>query len=424
MSQIAALVIFALVFAIAEIRKVHVGVLALSAAALVGVLLANMELSDVLKGVPVNLIILLAGVTLLFGIAQLNGTIDTIIDRVLARYGHVRPIIPTMFFVLAAAVAAMAATAALAVIPVGMQVARRYRIDPMLMSVSIGTGLTVGMFAPIGLFGIITYGTAVDAGIDLNPITLFVVALVINVILLVVGHVIYGGLFRKGGLMASGQEVSENDEESGLPTEVRKFERIHYVTIAAIIAFVATVISLEIIGFKTDIGLAAFLFASILLLVDPGIGKSAVKNIDWSTILLVCGIITFVSVLQAMGAVDLFATAAMGLGAPILAAVLLFVVGGLVSAFASTTGTLAAVVPLAVPLAMSGDLSAWVVVCGLALCSALADVAPFSTMGATMAATAPEWPRGRIHSRLLTWGLSMVVVGPLMFVALLLIVPS
>ncbi|RAE29308.1 C4-dicarboxylate ABC transporter, partial [Burkholderia multivorans] len=113
-------------------------------------------------------------------------------------------------------------------------------------------------------------------------------------------------------------------------------------------------------------------------------GKAALPKIDWSTVLLVGGIITFVGALQEMGAGDLLGDGAKAIGSPLLAAFVLCVVGGLVSAFASTTGILAALVPLALPLIEAGGVPGWALIAALGICSAVVDVSPFSTLGATV----------------------------------------
>ena len=135
---------------------------------------------------------------------------------------------------------------------------------------------------------------------------------------------------------------------------------------------------------------------------------------------MVGGIVTFVGVLQKLGAVDLLGQSAMNAGSPLLAALIICMIAGLVSAFASTTGILAALVPLAVPLATSGVVSDWGLISALGVCAAIVDVSPFSTTGATLVASAPEEGRARVRALTMRWGMSMVVVGPLVFVALLL----
>src|SRR6185503_20813183 len=111
-------------------------------------------------------------------------------------------------------------------------------------------------------------------------------------------------------------------------------------------------------------------------------------------------------------------------GVPIVAALAICLVGGLVSAFASTTGILVALVPLALPLlASSADIAGWALISALAVCSSIVDVSPFSTVGAALVATAAEDDRPRVTSLLTRWGMSMIVVGPVVLVGVL-VLPS
>ena len=160
-------------------------------------------------------------------------------------------------------------------------------------------------------------------------------------------------------------------------------------------------------------------FGALLALIDPASGKAAVSRIDWPTVLLVGGIVTFVAVLQTMGTVDLLGQAASRIGAPLLASLVICMTGALVSAFASTTGILAAIVPLAVPLVAGGNVAGWALISALAVCAALVDVSPFSTTGATLIASAHEDERARMTSILTRWGLGMVVIGPVVLVGTL-----
>jgi di/tricarboxylate transporter len=117
--------------------------------------------------------------------------------------------------------------------------------------------------------------------------------------------------------------------------------------------------------------------------------------------------------------VQLLGDAAEMLTAPVLTALAICLVGALVSAFASTTGILAALVPLAVPLVTGGELAGWALISALGVCASLVDLSPFSTVGATLTATAGDDDRPRLTSLLLRWGMSLVVLGPAALVALL-----
>ena len=80
--------------------------------------------------------------------------------------------------------------------------------------------------------------------------------------------------------------------------------------------------------------------------------------------------------------------------APLLAALILLYVGAVVSAFASTTAILGALIPLAVPLLVAGELGAVALVMALSISASVVDSSPFSTNGALVVANAPDG-RGR-----------------------------
>ena len=60
---------------------INVGVLSLALALIVGVFLGGMTPSAVLDGFPVDLLVTLVGVTLLFAIAEVNGTLARLTER-------------------------------------------------------------------------------------------------------------------------------------------------------------------------------------------------------------------------------------------------------------------------------------------------------------------------------------------------------
>jgi di/tricarboxylate transporter len=190
-------------------------------------------------------------------------------------------------------------------------------------------------------------------------------------------------------------------------------------TLACLIGLVVAVVAASIAGMSPDVGVLCLAFAAILALVDPAVGTASVARIDWSTVWLVGGIITFVGVLQHMDAVDFLGEGAKRVGSPLAASLVICAVGGLVSAFASTTGVLAALVPLALPLVASGEVAGWALISALGICSSIVDVSPFSTTGATVIAAADESDRPRLQRLLIRWGMSMVVLGPIALVSAL-----
>jgi len=410
-----AIAIFVAVFAIATFRNVHLGVLVLPAACAVGVWLAGLPLRDVVAGFPVSILVLLAGVTCFFGIAQGNGTIDRVLQRLLATVGAGRGLLPFLFFLITAGVAAMGSPqAGYVVMPLAMPAARRSGIDPMLMAVAINAGISAGGLAPTSLFGIVTNSTARQAGIDLNPLTLLAAAMVANLALIAAATWLFPGSTAPATAPAAGAAPA--------PAAARdRFTAPQVVTLVCIAALILSVIAGFSLGLEPDMGVIAFGFAAALGLAYPDAGAEGLRRIDWSTILMVGGIVTYVGVLQKMDAVNLLGHAAMHIGTPLVAAFVICMIAGLVSAFASTTGILAALVPMAVPLAASGGVTGWALISAMGVCASIVDVSPFSTTGALLIASATEDERPRLKSLLMRWGFSMVVVGPIVAALVLLL---
>jgi di/tricarboxylate transporter len=401
-----AIAIFVAVFAVATLRNIHLGVLMLPAAVAVGAGLAGMPFRDILAGFPVNILVLIAGVTYFFGIAQANGTIDAVIQRLIAAVGDRRALLPFLIFLITAGVASMGSSqAGYVMVPLAMAAARRSALDPMLMGVALNSGMSTGGFAPTSLFGIVTVSTARQAGIDLNPLTLLGAAAVSNLALLLVAARMFPG---RATAAVAPPTTGEPMATVGRP----RFASHQVVTLVCIVLLILTVVTGFSLGYQPDLGVIAFALGAVLALIWPDVGAEGIRRIDWSTIFMVGGIITFVGVLQRMEAVDMLGNAAMHVGTPLVAAFVICVIAGLVSAFASTTGILTALVPMAVPLATSGGVAGWALMSALGVCASIVDASPFSTSGALIVASAAEGERPRLKSLLMRWGLAMVIIGP------------
>ncbi|WP_366145620.1 SLC13 family permease [Cryobacterium sp.] len=203
------------------------------------------------------------------------------------------------------------------------------------------------------------------------------------------------------------------------PSETRAERIPQIITIIGLIAL--AVIAL---GFSVDVGFVSITIAVILALVSPKAQKGAVNKISWSTVLLICGMLTFVGVLEEAGTIEYVSDGVAQLGMPLLAALLICYIGAVVSAFASSTAILAALIPLAVPFLATGEIGAVGVICALAVASTIVDVSPFSTNGALVLANAPEEVnKEKFYKQILGYSGIVVVAGPAI-AWLILVVPG
>ena len=167
--------------------------------------------------------------------------------------------------------------------------------------------------------------------------------------------------------------------------------------------------------FEKDIGLVTITAAVVLLMIAPERSAPAVKNIAWPTVLLVAGVSCYAFILVEAGSPEFVGNWAAGLGVAALGALVLCYVGGVVSAFASSTALLPVIIPIAVPLINDGGVSPGLVVAAVAVSSTIVDVSPFSTNGAIMLANKPDTISEPVYyKQILTYGAIVTAVGPLL----------
>ncbi|GAB2788699.1 SLC13 family permease [Amycolatopsis magusensis] len=414
------------VFLIATVLPVHMGALAFVAAFAVGTLVLGESSDDIVGGFPGDLFVILVGVTYLFAIATNNGTITWLVHQAVRVVRGRIALVPWMMFLVTGALTAVGAVvpAAVAIIaPIGMGFALRYRINPALMGLFIINGASAGGFSPMSIFGGIVNGVVTRNNLPGNPVLLFVSSFAFNVALSVVVFFLFGG--RK--LLARGREpVAElaavggrtegdgpapatggTDSTDAEPDDSAKLTLDRALTLAGLLG-----LTIGVLFFDLDVGFTAISVAVLLSLVSPKSAKGAVSQVAWPTVLLICGIVTFVSMMERAGTITFLGDQVAGIGVPLLAAAIICLIGAAVSAFASTTGILGALIPLAVPFLLAGEVGAVGLIIALSISSSVVDSSPFSTSGALVVANATEETREEVFGKLMRWGFSMVLLAP------------
>lgn len=176
--------------------------------------------------------------------------------------------------------------------------------------------------------------------------------------------------------------------------------------------------------FDLDVGFTALSVAVVLTLIFPPSARGAVEKISWGTVLLIGGIVTYVTLLENEGTVQWLGDNVAKVGSPLFAALLICFIGAVVSAFASTTGIIGALIPLAVPFLLTDQVSAVGLIAALAISSSVVDCSPFSTNGALVVANSDADQREMVFKRLMQWGMSIVVLAPIAVWAVLVLPTS
>ena len=414
--EVLSILVLCAIFLVATVFPIHMGALAIVAAFVLGLYVlpgddSKEKVEILVDGFPGDLFVVLAGVTYLFAIAKNNGTIDWLVHAAMRSVrGRVALIPWVMFFVTAAltAVGAAGPAAVAMVAPVGIGFALQHRINPVLVGLMVVNGASAGGFSPIGIFGLITNDIVKGENLPTSPLTLFVTCLVFNVLLGAVIVALFGG--RTAAEAATAPSATAQD--SGAATRTMPTEPVPTLDGYKVLTLVGLLLlTLGALFFGLDVGFSAFALAVFLSAIHPAGAKGAINQIAWSTVLLVCGIVMYVNLMRTLGTIKYLGGAVEDSG--LLGALAICYIGGGVSAFASTTGILGALIPLTLPILQHPEVSAIGLISALAISASTVDASPFSTSGSLVVANMPEEQREVMFRRLLQWGGAMVVLAPL-----------
>ena len=420
-----AIIALVALFVIGTLLPINMGALAYVAAWLVGMYALDLDEKEILAGISGDLVLTLIGVTYLFAIARNNGTVDLIVETAVKAVGGRVALIPWVMFAVTALLTAIGAAspAACAIIgPIALGFAGRYKISPLMMGMFVVHGAQGGGFSPISIYGTITNSVMEENGLPVSEMTVFLASLVVN---LIMATILF---FALGGRRLMSQRIDPDEDVDGLhpsgaavPTRGQGTDTVmgtqstgvRLEQVLTLLAFAGTAV--VALAFDKNIGFVAITAAVILAMLSGNQHKGAINQIAWPTVLLVAGVSTYAAILTQAGSPQFVGKWAAGLGAVAIGALILCYVGGVVSAFASSTALLPVIVPIAIPLIVDGGIHPAMFVAALAVSSTIVDVSPFSTNGALMLANRPDTiSEQAYYKQIIRYSVLVVLVGPLL----------
>ena len=397
------------------VTNVNVGVVSLALAWIVGVYLGGMPVAKVIGSFPIDLLINLVGVTLLFGMANNNGTLGRIAARAVRACRGNAGVMPIMFFLIAVTLSSIgpgniATTAIMA--PMAMAVAMRAAIPPFLMALMVGNGAQAGALSRFAPTGIIVNQNMDAIGLGGYETSTFLNNLLAHAVVTFAAYFIFGGwkLFTRTRVapaeMAQGDQAGARGDEHIVAIE--RFEARHWLTLAVIATLV-----LAVIYFRAHVGLAALTGATLLSLLKAADEKDAIRKMPWGVIVMVCGVTVLIGVLSAQRGMELFTELLARIATPATVTFMIALVTGAVSVYSSTSGVvLPAFLPTVPGLAERLGVEPLSIAASMYVGGHLVDLSPLSTIGALCIAALPNEADGKkLFNQLLWWGLSMMLVG-------------
>jgi Na+/H+ antiporter NhaD/arsenite permease-like protein len=379
--------------------RVNVGLLAFALAWVAG-LLGGGGHEMAVRTFPSALFVTLAGVTLLFALAEANGTLEGLATRALRLARGDARVLPLLLFAIACAISTIgpgAVPTVALVAPMAMALGRRAGIPPFLTALSVTNGANAGNLSPVSAVGVVANTKMAEAGLGGHELAVWAANFAAHVL---VGAAAY---FLLGGLRLAGRA------EDATLAEPPGFAPAQWLTLAVTAAWIAGVI-----GFSAPLGLAAFAAATLLIVVGAADEGQAIRRMPWGAVLMITGMSALVGVLELTGGMALFTSLLARLATPATLNGTIAFVTGLISTYSSTSGvvlpTFLPTVPGLVRELGGGDPLA--VALSINVGASLVDVSPLSTLGALCVAAVAEPDASRdLYRRLMVWGLSMTLVG-------------
>ena len=398
---VASLIALLIAIALSLTSRVNVGVVAMAFAWIIGTAMAGLEPNQVAAGFPSALFLTLAGVTLLFALAETNGTLERLANRAVGLVRGNARVVPIMLFLIALTLSSIgpgAISAVALLIPLAMAVGTRAGVPRFLTALMVANGANAGNLSPISAVGVLANTKMAAAGIGGHEIKVWLANLIAHAVVAGVAYVLLGGYRLPARVAVDGEAIP-----------AVHFDRAHWVTIAVIGVWIVGVV-----GFKASVGMAAFAAAAVIVLAKVADESAALKRVPWGVIVMVCGVTVLIAVLEKTGGMDLFTSLLARLASPATVNGVVAFVTGLISSWSSTTGVVLPTFLPAVPglVAKVGGGDPLAVALSINVGGSLVDVSPLSTLGALCVAAVADVADARVLFRqLLIWGLSMSVVG-------------
>ena len=350
-------------------RKMNTGLVCIGFALLLGKI-AGMADRDIIGGFNYSLFLMLLGVTYLFGLAEINGTLKLLTRKITVLAGKHTYMIPVVMYVFATVLSALGpgtipTTAIMMVF--GMTLAVEMKINPAMLAAIIFLGAAGGGMSPLAATGIIGLDLCQGFGLTGIELPLLVNGVLSSTVYAALVYVAFGGYKLKSDVVL---------QFSDIPA----FNKEQIVTLIGIASMVGLVML-----FKVNVGLASFTVAMVLSFLRVSDEEQALKKIPWGTLLLICGVGVLMNVIIALGGIDLLSASLASVMSAKTATTILGVTAGVMSWFSSTSGV---VMPTLIPtiphiiqqMSISVNPVEWVT--AISMVSNTAGISPLSTGGA------------------------------------------
>ena len=367
-------------------RKMNTGLLSIAFALVLG-RMAGIADTEIIKGFNASLFLMLLGVTYLFSLAQLNGTLDLLAQKVIALAGKRIYLIPIIIYVFSTILAAIGpgTVPTMAIMMVfSMALAAEMKISPVLLATLTALGATGGGVSPLAATGIIGINLCAEFGLTGIEKEFLLNGILASTIYAVIVYILLGGYKLKA-------------QADGTAKEIAAFNYKQLLTLAGIVAMV-----LLVMVWRINVGLVSFAVAAVLSFLRVSDEAKALKHIPWGTLLLITGVGVLMQLIIDLGGIDVLSSILVSVMSEKTAAAVMGMTAGIMSWFSSTSGV---VMPTLIPTIphvaqQLGGVNQLELASTITMVANTASISPLSTGGAlALAAYASAASDGQKHQQ-------------------------
>lgn len=413
-------------FALSLLPRVHLGVAAFAAAFVVAQV-AGVPTDELTGFFPSDFFVLIVGVMCLYGIVHLTGAMDWIFTGALAMVGGRVALIPLLLFAFGALLTGVgtlpAASVAIAA-PIALGLARRFDLPAFMMALIALTGIVAGLLSPVAVFGLTASQMMDRTGLDVPDSAgarLASSSLAVGIVTTLVVLVCYRkhlvparpgvtgtGVTGTGGGGRGDGDAAASPAGPGASPAAAGGNATKLLALAGLLGT-----ALGSIAFDLDIGYVAFCAALLLQLLVRLEPAAVLARVPWGVLLLIGGLLTYIGLMQDLGAFERLSELLSVDGSPLLSLLVVCYIAAITSFFASSIAVFVAAMPLVPPLVAAG-LDPVGAVLSVALSAVLVDINPLGITGGLILGAAEPDERDALFTKLLTFGLCSVVVAPVL----------
>ena len=417
------LILAAIVLSIAlgYITKINIGFFAIVFAYFIGAFAMDLSTSDIIEMWPIKIFFVILTVTLFYGFAMVNGTLEKVAQRLLFWSRRIPWALPLVIFLVATVIAALGAgfyTVLAFMAPMALMLSVRTGVSSTIAAMAVNYGALAGANFMTSQSGVIFRGLMEQGGLTTGES--FSSATAIFVTTMVVPIVVIGGymvFFRKHLNITIDVEEPEPLDRKQKHTLILILLLMAILLIVPIVAQLSESPALSFVSERLDISFLAMLFAVVAFLLKLGDQKAVLQSVPWNTLLLISGVGMLISVAIEAGVIDLLSEW-VSANIPVwLIPLAITLIAAFMSVFASTLGVVApALFPIVPAIASTTGISSTVLFVCIVMGSQATAISPFSSGGSLVLGSRPPEVEERslmnsLLFRAIPTGLAVVALG-------------